>query len=1050
MKIKIITVINKLRIFVTEKINFAVPDLTYRIKKRIYPQNYLSSKIKGGSFPKIIRTDSIKILPESQFERLILILIILIFFFFSDISIKKWLFINFKINLEGIGTLRDLGGSAWQVLATVISVGLATIGIILQAISQEKNVYRRKLLLHHYFTTQQLDFKIIYSFLVLFLSGVILVFKEKLFFYPVFSEHIYIVFIFVGIFVYIFARLIIKSFDYLFPENQDKYFDYSLQKRLLNLIKESARSLILIDVLQSYLDPLGIGIKYLYDEQDKKKPNMAVIETSQKGRIDDIDISILSKLSKTLGEKYIKEEKGKLPISAEIYIEYGRPEQRTMQPLAIIHKDNYSEKIINLFKQAILLSTSPPPKIENDLREYLEWAWDKVRDDLNKDKTEFTKNNLRNLYDFYENVLTIFDQYKKIHKIEEGSTLDKWDFLNDFRQQYFTVIDSAYQNKKAIEPLFSLNYFPFALMQRAIHSNNRVQYTYASDLLGWVYKDLFKLDHPRQNDLRENFFLSNLNFAQFYLLGGKENFEENFKKREFYLLVYLKAQINFIRRALELGDKKTIYEVVAIVAKLIKETSYWQEEIPYVNLKDDKISLQEQFKTKWEAMFLGIQSWAFKQYEAGNIDKDLLLSISSISPWIDLFNLTKNFSIAIEQDIEHIMSWDWWDLEKRSYLENSGSFGGFENIICKWYSLQAIKFIAKLSDNEVSLHKRLIKDQDTYFKLLISDNGTIKNYLNVIKTNNENLLFLFDNMDKNSFIKNIEKLECYLKLTLNDNETSRRQAIVSASLDQKKLDKFKKGFISGYTINSKLRKIIKFNNDVVLNLKQTGKPFYGIHILLPKEPFTSLSTMDYEDMGEHYGQQMAQIEDYFIVKNIFNKSKSTIKRFYNATNVKQKLDGHLKNLSKKQIGNMFILILGSPSLRQELTRDPEYKWAVRNKSNTFDEYRGLKIYWTSIGKENGVVVLNLKDTIKLIQKRPDVKKGEMVTQDKQLAFLIEGFSDKEISEILQSKSNNKTQDQLKENVRFWSFVYVDVDLLQPKLIYKISMQTDETINKPRE
>jgi hypothetical protein len=245
--------------FLQEKSSVFLRQFRYQAKKKISPQDFLSGRVQGGKFPKVIRRDRISVLPQSLSDRLFLFIFSLLFIFLTDILIKQWFSTNLKIYLDGIGSLGNLGAAAWQVLATVISVGLATIGIILQAISQEKNEYKRKLLLHHYFTVQQLDFKILYSFFVLILAGLVLLFKEKMFLYPFLSEHIFVVFALIVIFVYIFARLIIKSFDYLFPENQSKYFDYSLQNRLLYLIQESARSLILIDVLQLQLNSLEWG-----------------------------------------------------------------------------------------------------------------------------------------------------------------------------------------------------------------------------------------------------------------------------------------------------------------------------------------------------------------------------------------------------------------------------------------------------------------------------------------------------------------------------------------------------------------------------------------------------------------------------------------------------------------------------------------------------------------------------------------------------------------------------------------------------------------------
>ncbi len=1018
-------------------------NIKYQVKRKFRPHDYLSGGIEGGKFPKSVRAKGkINLLPKHVSGKLIFFATLLLFIFLTDTLIKKWFLTNFHLNLNGVGTLRDLGGAAWQVLATVISVGLATIGIILQALSQEKNTYRRKILLHHYFTTRELDFKIICSFSVLILAGAVLLFKEKLFFYPLLSEHIFVIFALVAIFVYMFAELIIKSFDYLFPENQETYFDESLQDRLSYLIHESARSLVLIDVLQSYLDSFEMGINYIYDERDKKKPNMAIVETAKKGSIEDIDLSILKKLSEILGKKYIKEEKGKPPIKAELYIEYGRTEQRIMQPLALIHKENYSNKVVHLFKDAVILSTLPPPTIENDLQEYLEWAWDNVRQDLKQEKTGFTKDNLRNLYDFFENALTIFGDYKKKHKIEDGASIDKWDFLNDFRRQYFVTLDSAYRRKEAIEPLLALNYFPFALMQRAIYQNNTVQYAFASDLLGWVYKNLYNFDHPRKNDVRENFFLSNLNFAQFYLLGGQENFDNNFASRKTYMWIYLKVQINFIRRALELGDKKTITEVVAIVSKLIKEASYWQEDLPDTDLKEKVAKPQDQIRARWNAMFLGIQSWSFHQHESGNISKEMLSVVADALPWSDLFDLTQTFSQAIERDLENIMSWDWWGLEKRSYLDDGGSWGGFENEICQWYAIQAIKLVSKIAESDIPSQKRLIKDQDTYFKLLISQNGTIKTWLEKLRTDDK-YLFLFDGLDRAGLTKSIEKLENYLKLTVDDNETSRRKAIIGASIEIDKVNKFKRSFIAGYTKASKIRKVTKSNGKLKLLLQEKVKPFYGIHVLVDKEPFTSISPMNYDGIATNYGGQIAQVEDYLIIKGLFTSKKPTTKHSYNATNAKEKLDAYIATIPKKQVKNTYIFILGNSSLRQELHRDQNYKWANQGVNDSFDEYREMKIYWTNVGKENGVVVVNLKDAFKIVQKTPDLDRGEMITEDKHVAFLLAELTDKEIDEILKAKPGGKNKDQFKENVRFWSFVYLDVEILKPDLIYKIGMQTDE-------
>lgn len=1018
----------------------------YHIKKNLRPNDYLSG-VQGGKFPALER--KVTLLPKSRTGKFFLIFCLFILLFISDTQIKGFLLSRYNINIDGIGSLGNLGASSWQVLATVVAVGLATIGIILQALTQEEKPYRRKLLLHHFFSKQQLDTIIVYSAIAIISTGLILLFKEKLLIYPLVSEKIFFVFLLIIIFMTIFTKLIIDSFNYLFPEKQNMYFDESVAEKLNWLLHENAKGLILIDYLNQQLEDFGFNINYIYDEKDKKNPNTYVIETRQKGSIIDIDIALLKKVSKKMGDKYIGQTKDK-QIKAEIYIEYGRNEQREIQPLARIHKENSNNEIINDIKRAIILSDKPAPSLDKDLLEYQEWLWDNLQEQLDKENFALEKDNIRKVYDYFEESIRVFKEYKEKYKIQDNSTIDKPPALvEQLRKQFFVTLDSAYTQKKAIDPLFTLNYFPFALMQRSIQYDRSALYMLMSDMVPWVYKKIAKFDHPRNKDLKENFFLSNLNFGEFYILGGSENFETNFEKRKLYLDGYLRMQITLIKTATKFGDNEAIDNINGTVNELIKQSSYWQKRDVYAELSEEEDKPKTYITQLWKALILGIQSWALSQYEKGNITKEIVTHLFNMYPWSNLYELTSTFSYAVTRELDNIMGWDWWDIEEKSFLDRGGSFGGFEQLLCRGYSLQAIKHIVDKPLEQVQQEKRVIRDGDNYFKLLISDNNSVRNFLNTLDSSGEGYFYLFSGKINSLALmqQNTSKLRAYLDLTISENESTHKNTILQAALDNTKITTFKTQFLTGYNGQTTLRTILQELHNVQVDISTVTKKFYGQHILLDKESFISSSNISYEGVASHYGEQLARIEDFIIAKLMLENKSVKSKKLYNSSNLRKTLDKRIEAINDSEKADTIIYVLGSFSAEERLSNTKEFEWSTEPNRTYTGKYRGIRVYSSNLGEEKGVVIFNTRKSIKFIQRKPDVTKGELIGNDSHISFLIELISDVDANQMIANdvKAGRKpaSKERLMLNVRYWSFFGAEIQIVDKTSMYKILLQVDE-------
>lgn len=1020
--------------------------LFYKVKRYFRPHDYLSG-IEGGKFPTLER--KIRLIPKSFIRKTIVAGMMVVLIFVKDTEVKKLLLDNFNISIDGIGSLGNLGASSWQVLATVISVGLATIGIILQALTQENEQYRKKLLLHHFFSKQELDTIIIYSGFSLVLAGLLLLFKEKLFLYPLFSEKIFFVFLLIIIFVAVFIWLIISSFYYLFPEKQDIYFDESLTEKLKWLIHENAKGLILIDYLNQQLLDFGFQINYLFDEKDKKNPNTFIIETTQKGSIVDIDIALLKKVAKEMSDSFVNQSNGK-QIKSEIYVEYGASSQRETQPLAKIHKVNATTKIIKGIRHAVILSPKPQPPIERDMLEYQEWLWDNLQEQLDKENFALEKDNINRIYDFFDETVKTCKEYKQKYGIEGNTTIDKPPTLvEQLRRQFFVTLDSTYTQKKAIDPLFTLNYFPLALMQRAIQHDFHSLYMLMSDMVPWVYKKIAMFDHPRKKDLMENFLLSNLNFGEFYILGSSENFEENFKKRKPYLEGYLRVQINLIKSALILEDKATIENVIRTVNELIKESSYWQKDDVYPELSDEDEKPNGYISRLWKSLILGIQSWALSQYEKSKITKEMSVFMFHIQHWDSLFELTQTFSFAIDREVENVMGWDWWEIEEKSFIDRSGSFGGFEQYICKGFSLLAINKLVGVTNDQVQQEKRVIRDNDNYFKLLISDDNAVMNFINYLDNSGEGYFYLFENQisSLSTMQEHTNKLKSYLNTTVTENEAVHKQTIQQAQLDDTRIQDFQNHFLQGYQQNSVLRKELKTNGNAIVDYSTTTKKYFGQHLLLDKESFIANSSISYGSMASEYGKHLARIEDFIAAKLILDNKSVKGRKLFNNIHLKGILDSYLDTLNESVKENTIIFVLGSLLTERKLTESDKFEWSRENPRTYTGKYRGVRLYTSDIGNGKGVVVFNLKNSITLIQKLPDVSKGILLDTDNHVSFLIEEITQdvaqKIVDNDIEAGRKPASIELLLQRVRFWSFVGAEVVIREKKSIFKVIIQTEE-------
>ena len=1026
-----------------EGLNILINWTKYLVKRRFYPNNYLS-KIKVGKFPTTRKTFTF--LPRGPVTAFVIVFLTLVFFTITDISLKQLLLKNFKINIDGVGNLGLLGATGWGILATVLSVGLATLGIILQTLTQEPSSYKRKFLLYHFFDRQKLKNKIFYSMLILIVTGLLLVFKEKLLFYPFWSEHIYFVFFLIVVFILLFTSLMISSFNYLFPEKQDEYFGQELKDHLSKLINKSGQGLVLIDYLEEQLKPVGIGVRYLYDENERKNQNIAIIETKQRGSIFDVDLMLLKRISKILRNVYIEQQRNEKPLKAELYIEYGRLENREYQPLARLNKQLYTPQIDRLFKQAIILSSKSAYNLDEQITEYLEWVWGKVLDDLEKEKITSEQSNLRLLYDFFENALRIFSEYKKKYEIEEGTTIDKWEHFNNIRRQYYIILEAAYQKNKVADSLFHLNYAPFAFMQRAIYVRNFTQFALMSEMVEWIYRKIDQFEHPRKKNLKDNFLLSTRQFGDFNILGTSENFNDNFKKNKEYLDAYLTMLINLMHRAVIINDREVMNYLHQSVFEYSKHASYKQKRVTdYIEdgLEDnEKSSPAKEIGTIWRALILRLQSWTVQQHKNYKLGEETTKYAFNLYKWNGLEEILESLLEAIGNNMDEMLMWHKWDMENESILEENSSFGGFDNQVCVGATLQAIRLLFTISEDQVKTLKRLIKD-DSYFNLLISDNGTMSNILQNLEQNCEEYFYLFDENDRNiEMIKeSIKKFREYLQLTIKENANAHVQKIISATLDDDKLNVFKQEFLSGYNSTTTIRKILKESNKIILELTTNHKPFFGNQILIQKEAFIKDTPIDYGGIARNYGEGFAATEDYVIIESLLDNKKINGEKLFNKVNVKEKLDQYIATLSKEDLPNTIIFLLSSFSLQETITRSEDFQCNREQPRPYIGIYKGLKVYSSNFGNKKGIVVFDTNKSITVKQFSPDIEGGEMIGSDKHISYLVATLSDNEVQEI--HEKNKRTLDEIKTNVRLRYLSCITITVDSEEKVFKIEIQTED-------
>lgn len=1024
----------------------------YLFDRKFHPRYYLSN-VGNTELSKLSASYIRRVSwwPKSRIRQVVLVILVFCFIFISDTSIKRWL-LKFSIDIDGVGNLGNVGVSAWQLLGTIISVGLATIGIILQSMTGEKNSYRKKLLLHHFFSTQELDNTIYFSFFSILLVGLVLLFKEKLFLYPYLSEKLFFVYVLISVALYVFAMLIIASFNYLFPEKQDLYFLDSLRSKVRRSFNGYVKNLILIDYLGEKLAEHGFGIDYYFDDKSEKSQNSRVITTTRKGSIVDINLHELQRISTKLTE-YVGDSKDGKQFKGKIYIEFGSPKTRSVQPLAKVHISNTSQWLDRAFNKAIVLSDRQEEPYENEVAEYHGWMWEEIQKYLRENNISQAKLSFKVLYDFVDEILGVIHTYKQNYALPDNAQVNKPPILtDDLRRQYYSILDNYYAEQSNTESLFTLNYFPFALMQRMLEKNEKYLFSFMAEMIPWVYSKIVTYGGIRKKDLKDNFFLSDKNFGDFYIVGSSENFADEIEDRKYYIDAYLKIQISILRLALKNDDTDSVDSVMKIISNVKKYAIYSRRRRAFRDVSQvDSDETTNYVEDLWNALLLGVQAWAITQYLQGKVKKDITLHLFNVYPWKNLEHLTMSYAMSIKRQVDNIMGWDWWEIEDKSVLDDGGSFGGFEKDISKAYVLQAIKKISELSEEAASSEKTYASD-DSYFNLLISENNIIGSYLEELREHGDQYYFLFESRinSKANMDTNLDKLRSYLLRTKASNDSSWNDRIVSSPLDQQKIESFKAHFIDGYVHSSLIRKLLVDAGNVSVDNNHETNKYFGHHLLLDRESFVSFSTLHHESLASHYGEQLAAIEDYLIGDMILKLDgrKVKTKRLYSAKNLRSNLDPYLSSIPEDRKEKTVIYVLGSFTAEERLSSRGEYfEWSNGNTGTYMGKYRGFRVYSSSVGEQKGVVVFDEEKSIKVIQEKPKVRRGVTVGADRHIAFLLEPLSDNEVNAIKNAREakgeKNVDVPKLKSSVRFWSFVGIRLEIQDKNTILKINIQTDD-------
>lgn len=539
---------------------------------------------------------------------------------------------------------------------------------------------------------------------------------------------------------------------------------------------------------------------------------------------------------------------------------------------------------------------------------------------------------------------------KKAHE-ERTSLIGGWDSMEWLSDSTRLLIDIALKENVA-QITQEVTYLPKRFIQLAIEQNDAYVYQH---FLRFVFIFYHMAKNTKDSDIKQMLEEKTVEYIQ--------------DLSTYNLEVALDKAIDETTQKEMLDYVKHMYIVLQTLTKNSFDDDNWNLFERYIKLHK---KLFRQYKSGYfnkpnnyahdinissELVIWALSSYILSKYISNSINNKYLNKLLPLLPnkITDIINLYMRAS-----DERKTRNWDWdtWD---------RGESGEVISIKTQERFTELLAFqLMKKFNNEIEINN-FIKDTDP---------GFINNITELIKTiqslNNRNI-----NTTKSFFndtdIKKTSQLILFLEKVKDHLEKNEKKTLREEPVSQSKVKDFRQKVLKYFNKHASFRYILKKYD--LLNIREsTTKPIQsrGYNEIVTKKQFIDNWRISHSNMGDYYGESLANWENTYILDKLYSKS-----------NKKNITEVNIKHLLKTRPEDKFIIAINQ-NLFELQEYDTNFNTGTKEK-NIFKYIYSYKSYsipvyniYTHHSNKQGIFILDVTKLGKLTIYTPKQQSGTKI------------------------------------------------------------------------
>lgn len=283
-----------------------------------------------------------------------------------------------------------------------------------------------------------------------------------------------------------------------------------------------------------------------------------------------------------------------------------------------------------------------------------------------------------------------------------------------------------------------------------------------------------------------------------------------------------------------------------------------------LKLRKKHVCVLEEIELKKKIVLYGINAWILRHYDDGKLKiEEFKKWHESIPSFGDLKEIWELFLKAEEDETQHELGWDWWELDE--HPEGKVIWVSFDQSLRLLFCIKCLEILKAMTPAQ--REQATIPHSSAILYLAESEDSPFRQVLKKIKEEDEKWRPIIGD-------KGVDAIPAFgeiLTKAVKAQKEKEVENLIKAPLCGERIEEVKKDILKEWKNNAAIRHIVQnYGTYKYCLTPPEGMAFFGLNVIDTKEVYVKESRISALGWGEHYGRSLAKGENEFVLEKILS------------------------------------------------------------------------------------------------------------------------------------------------------------------------------------